>query len=143
MDNTKITMPCGTGKTVLSVEGSTKLIHTYKPGEVKPDDYDFEEYCPHCDSFIPVRTYSTDEYETVCPVCGKRLMLCTLCRDVFGDTCDWNDKNDCKCHCVKRCSNCKWHEDFTGACCNGDSDYRADFTDSDFVCDKWEERKNA
>lgn len=43
---------------------------------------------------------------------------------------------------VKACSNCKWHEDFTGACCNGDSEYRADFTGSDFVCDKWEEREN-
>lgn len=42
---------------------------------------------------------------------------------------------------VERCSNCKWHEDFSGACCNGDSEYRADFTDSDFVCDRWERRK--
>lgn len=42
-----------------------------------------------------------------------------------------------------QCGNCKWHEDFLGACCNGDSEYRADFTGSDFVCDKWEERENA
>ena len=42
----------------------------------------------------------------------------------------------------RHCGNCKWHEDFTGACCNGDSEYRADFTGSDFVCDKWEEREN-
>ena len=34
---------------------------------------------------------------------------------------------------VKACSNCKWHEDFSGACCNGDSEYRADFTNNDFV----------
>ena len=42
----------------------------------------------------------------------------------------------------KQCSSCKWHEDYSGACCNGDSEYRADFTNSDFVCDKWEEREN-
>ena len=35
----------------------------------------------------------------------------------------------------------KWHEDFSGACCNGDSGYRVDFTGSDFVCDRWERRK--
>ena len=44
---------------------------------------------------------------------------------------------------VKQCGNCKWHEDFSGACCNGDSGYRADCTGSDFVCDKWEGRENA
>lgn len=43
---------------------------------------------------------------------------------------------------MKTCSTCRWHEDFSGACCNGDSDYRADFTDSGFACDKWEEREN-
>ena len=46
---------------------------------------------------------------------------------------------------VKQCSTCKWYIYFLGAysCCNGDSGYRADFTGSDFVCDKWEERENA
>lgn len=37
------------------------------------------------------------------------------------------------------CSNCKWWEEFNGVCCNGDSDYRADFTASDFCCEEWEE----
>ena len=37
------------------------------------------------------------------------------------------------------CETCKWYEDFQGVCCNGDSEYRADFTDADFVCNEWEE----
>ena len=73
MSGTKITMPYGTGKTVLSVEGGEWRVELSKG--------------------------------------------------------------------VKACSNCRWHENFSGACCNGDSEYRADFTDNDFVYDKWEERK--
>lgn len=42
----------------------------------------------------------------------------------------------------KQCNTCKWHDDFVGACCNGDSEYRADFTNMDFCCDKWEEDDN-
>ena len=44
--------------------------------------------------------------------------------------------------CNVQCSTCRWHEDFSGACGGGDSEYRADFTGSNFVCDKWEERDN-
>lgn len=25
------------------------------------------------------------------------------------------------------CKDCKWHDEFSWACCNGDSEYRADF----------------
>lgn len=35
------------------------------------------------------------------------------------------------------CGNCAFHEPFSGACCCGDSDFRADFTDDEFLCDKW------
>jgi len=41
---------------------------------------------------------------------------------------------------MKRCDNCQWHEDFSGVCMNGLSEWKADFTDSDFICDEWEER---
>ena len=44
---------------------------------------------------------------------------------------------ECFTHC---CGYCKWHEDFSGVCFNGESEYRADFTTSDFVCDQWEGR---
>ena len=37
-----------------------------------------------------------------------------------------------------KCKNCTYHDDFTGACCNGGSEHRADFTDDDDGCDKWE-----
>ena len=74
MSDTKITMPCGTGKTVISVEGGEWSVELNKGS--------------------------------------------------------------------KTCNSCSWHEDFTGACCNGDSKYRADFTSNDFVCDKWEGKKD-
>lgn len=35
------------------------------------------------------------------------------------------------------CATCQWHEHFTGACCNGDSDHRADFTSPDDSCPQW------
>lgn len=43
---------------------------------------------------------------------------------------------------TKCCATCKWYEDFQGVCCNGDSKYRADFTDSNFCCEEWEEKRN-
>lgn len=36
------------------------------------------------------------------------------------------------------CGNCKWHDDFSWACCNGDSPYCADFTDNDAYCEQYE-----
>lgn len=39
---------------------------------------------------------------------------------------------------MKKCKTCKWHDDFSWACCNGDSDECADFTDNDYVCSHWE-----
>lgn len=36
------------------------------------------------------------------------------------------------------CENCKWHDDFSGACSNGQSEHRGDFTDNDLCCDCWE-----
>lgn len=31
----------------------------------------------------------------------------------------------------KCCATCQWYDDYTGACCNGDSECRADFMDAD------------
>ena len=36
------------------------------------------------------------------------------------------------------CVLCKWYDDFTGACCNGESENRAEFMDGKDGCDKWE-----
>ena len=41
---------------------------------------------------------------------------------------------------TKTCSTCRWWEDFNGVCCNGDSKYRADFTDPKDGCECWEGR---
>ena len=38
----------------------------------------------------------------------------------------------------KGCGSCKWHEDFNDVCFNGDSERRADYTDSDESCGEWE-----
>ena len=41
----------------------------------------------------------------------------------------------------RRCETCKWHEDYTRACFNGDSENCADFTDSDGYCEEREARE--
>ena len=41
---------------------------------------------------------------------------------------------------TKTCSTCRWYEDFQGVCFNGDSEYRADFTEPEDGCECWEER---
>lgn len=38
----------------------------------------------------------------------------------------------------KCCGSCKWHEDFTWACFNGNSPNCADFTDPEDSCECWE-----
>ena len=42
---------------------------------------------------------------------------------------------------TKTCATCDWYEPYNGVCCNGDSPHRADFTDPEDGCDKWEGRK--
>lgn len=36
------------------------------------------------------------------------------------------------------CILCKWYDDFTGACCNGESENRAEFMDEFNSCEEWE-----
>lgn len=36
------------------------------------------------------------------------------------------------------CPTCRWYAPFEGVCCNGDSEYRADFSDPEKGCGKWE-----
>ncbi len=42
----------------------------------------------------------------------------------------------------KNCGSCGWYAEFQGVCCNGSSEHRADFTDSDDSCEEWEEKEN-
>lgn len=41
----------------------------------------------------------------------------------------------------RSCSTCRWYAEFEGVCCNGDSEYRADFTELEDGCECWEGRK--
>ena len=41
----------------------------------------------------------------------------------------------------KSCATCAWYEDFQSVCCNGASEYRADFTEPEDCCREWEGRK--
>ena len=41
---------------------------------------------------------------------------------------------------AKRCATCRWYAEFEGVCCNGDSEYRADFTEPEDCCEEWEEK---
>ena len=41
----------------------------------------------------------------------------------------------------KECCTCAWHDGYTWVCFNGNSEYRADFTDPENTCPAWEERK--
>ena len=73
-------------------------MHTgYKPWSIPVGSYNFDEYCPQCDSYIPVRIDENEKenYEIVCPVCGQRLMLCTLCH-MDGHECDFCLEKGCK-----------------------------------------------
>ena len=42
----------------------------------------------------------------------------------------------------KCCGTCKWHDDFSWACLNGDSENCADFTDPEDSCECWEKINN-
>lgn len=42
----------------------------------------------------------------------------------------------------KECKTCKWYASFEGVCCNGNSEYRADFREPDDTCEVWEEKED-
>ena len=46
--------------------------------------------------------------------------------------------------CIKAqvCEFCKWHDDFSWVCFNGESEKRADFTNNDDCCIEWESRED-
>jgi hypothetical protein len=61
------------------------------------EDYIITEVCPHCETEITMQ-WSVEEfgYMAYCPVCGKRLMLCSACHDDSG-FCDYDSNSDsCK-----------------------------------------------
>lgn len=56
------------------------------------------EYCNVCDREIELRwDINRDGFQTICPVCGSRLMLCDACTHRYGeakDDCDYNSETD-------------------------------------------------
>lgn len=43
---------------------------------------------------------------------------------------------------ANNCGNCEWYAEFEGVCCNGSSEYRADFRESEDSCDEWEGKED-
>ncbi|MHC1722498.1 MAG: hypothetical protein AB9836_04750 [Aminipila sp.] len=49
------------------------------------------EICPHCDNENTLNwNVATQGYEAECPVCGKKLMLCSVCMYDGNGKCDWD-----------------------------------------------------
>lgn len=42
----------------------------------------------------------------------------------------------------KCCETCAWYAEFEGVCCNGDSEYRADFRCLDDLCSCWTSKED-
>lgn len=54
-----------------------------------------DEMCPHCDTEVTITwDISTQGYEITCPVCGKNLMLCSMCNTNDSGSCDWNNETN-------------------------------------------------
>lgn len=79
-------------------------------------EYNFEEMCPECNEFIEI-VIDDDDYETysvVCPNCGRKMMLCTLCRwdaekwPGQNTPCDWCKEEGCW---RERGEKCPWPEE--------------------------------
>lgn len=54
------------------------------------------EYCPVCDKNIIVVINDTTNFETICPRCSNRLMLCSICQET-GHRCDWDEEEKNRC----------------------------------------------
>ncbi len=63
--------------------------------ELEKRRYFVTEYCPHCDTESTLM-WSVEEhgYEIYCPVCGKKIMLCSMCG--HHNDCDWTEEAGCK-----------------------------------------------
>lgn len=65
--------------------------------ENKPQAHKITETCPYCENEIEMYwTVNKRGYQAVCPVCGRRLMLCDECIH-SGSRCDYDNVTD-SCH---------------------------------------------
>ncbi len=57
------------------------------------------EVCPYCDDEIIVEwDIEKNGYQTTCPSCGEKIMLCDAClhgEDNEGMFCDWSEDEGC------------------------------------------------
>lgn len=88
--------------TVTEVEGLITLMEALQPALEKesgrcyylPVTYEVTEYCSECESEITMRwNIREDGMKAYCPVCGKRLMLCSMCA-IRTTTCDYDNDTD-------------------------------------------------
>ena len=83
-----------------------KNMHKAFREQLAPKDYNYEEFCPHCDHAVAI-VVDNDEastYHINCPYCGNEMMLCTLCTWDLEETepvpgwptsCDWCKETGC------------------------------------------------
>jgi len=60
-------------------------------------NFDYAETCPECGKEVYIHRDPKDKsFSVVCPYCGKKLMLCSLCIDTFGECSRKNGKCICE-----------------------------------------------
>lgn len=72
------------------------MAHTVlNPRNAITSEYDYEEQCPYCGNVIPI-VFDINEkcLEITCPMCGKKIMICTACID-WNNACDWKEGSGC------------------------------------------------
>ena len=65
--------------------------------QVTNQAYDFEEPCPECGKYIPVKVDKEDpRFYLECPHCGHKLLFCSCCWDeIDRGLCDWSREHGC------------------------------------------------
>lgn len=86
-------------------------------------------HCGNCNAELICNEYG--DMPEYCPTCNALLNWNDF---IFGDDEDERKPDS-------SCATCKWYADFEGVCCNGDSKMRADFTNPDDWCKRWEKRE--
>lgn len=77
-------------------------MHKFFHPDYPPEHFDYDEPCDNCSASIPIVIDWNEQtcYEITCPVCGHKMMLCSLCHwdDENSDDpvgCDWSPANGC------------------------------------------------
>lgn len=90
--------------------------------------------CPFCGCIDIVVRDTGDAWCLYCLDCGAIGPTLKYRSDAIDA---WNHRTQIN----RACKTCDWHDNFSWACCNGLSEWRAEFTDDNFVCEQWELKK--